>query len=49
MNIPNPEQLPREQYYKAYADFLYLQKVDRELLFETFKQALTEAFHGKQD
>jgi hypothetical protein len=49
MGIANPQDLSRKEYYKAYADFLFLRKMDRDFLFNIIKQAASIAFHGEQE
>ena len=47
MKIKHPEKLSREAYYKAYSDFLYLEKRDNENLKEVIREAIVEAFKGR--
>jgi hypothetical protein len=46
MGIKNPQKLSKEEYWTAYADFLYLRKLDKQFWLNIIKQAIAETIGG---
>ena len=44
MGVAEPEKLSTEEYYKKYADYLYLKKKERDFWVGIFRQVISEAF-----
>jgi len=47
MGIKNPQELTTEEYYQAYADYLFLQTIEREFQLNILRQAISEALSGE--
>lgn len=46
MGVAEPEKLSTEEYYKKYADYLYLQTLKRNFYVGILRQVVGEAFGG---
>jgi hypothetical protein len=44
MGITNPEELSTEEYYRAYAEWEYLRKMDRDFYISILRQIISEIF-----